>query len=53
MGRTCEWCGSLMRAVTGSATPSSHALCSGCLEELRSALAENGLEFAQGRESDR
>jgi hypothetical protein len=44
MGKTCAWCGTLLRATSGTAIPMSHALCHGCLDELQSALSSNGLK---------
>jgi len=47
MGRTCAWCGTVIRGTTNSLAPVSHALCSGCLQDLRSALSANGLRPAE------
>jgi hypothetical protein len=44
MGKTCAWCGTVLRTIGGpSINQTSHALCQGCLEELQSALSTNGL----------
>ncbi len=43
MAKTCVWCGALLRAISETAIPTSHALCQGCLGELQSALSSNGL----------
>jgi len=44
MGKTCAWCGTVLRAMSGpSISTTSHALCQGCLEELQTALSTNGL----------
>lgn len=43
MGKACAWCGAVMRVLVGTSVPSSHALCQGCLEDLRTALSTNGL----------
>lgn len=52
MGRTCAWCGTLLRAVTGpSIATTSNALCQGCLDELQSALSANGLKPQDDRPS--
>lgn len=44
MGKTCAWCGTVLRGIVGTSVPTSHALCSGCLEELQSALSQKGLK---------
>ncbi len=44
MGKTCAWCGTVLRALTGTGMATSHALCSGCLEELQTALSASGLK---------
>lgn len=49
MGKMCAWCGTVLRGFTGTAVPTNHALCSGCLEELQSALSENGLKRSSVR----
>lgn len=43
MGKTCAWCGTVLRAISGTAIPTSHGLCQGCLDELQSALSSSGL----------
>lgn len=48
MGKACAWCGTILRALVGTSVPSAHALCHGCLEDLRTALSTHGL-----RPSDR
>jgi hypothetical protein len=52
MGKTCAWCGTLLRAISGTAIPTSHALCQGCLDELSSALSSNGMKEASKLGSD-
>jgi hypothetical protein len=47
MGRVCAWCGMILRACAPGAA-ASHAICDGCLEELRSALARSGLRMRAG-----
>ncbi|HPG28552.1 MAG TPA: hypothetical protein PLW10_23170 [Myxococcota bacterium] len=47
MGKSCAWCGTVLRVVSGSAIPASHALCQGCLEELQSALSTKGLRRSE------
>lgn len=44
MGKTCAWCGTLLRAISGTTIPTSQALCQGCLDELESALSSRGLD---------
>ncbi len=40
MGRICAWCSSYINRVSAGRTlPTTHVLCSGCLEELREQLA--------------
>jgi len=43
MGKACAWCGAVMRVLVGTSVPTSHALCQGCLEDLKTALSSNGL----------
>jgi len=55
MARTCAWCDSVTGTFGASGAPSlrgaapdtqppvSHVLCSGCLEDLRTALAAQSL----------
>lgn len=44
MGKTCAWCGTVLRTITGaSITTAAQTLCQGCLEELQTALSTNGL----------
>ncbi|MEZ4216977.1 MAG: hypothetical protein R3E88_10910 [Myxococcota bacterium] len=38
MGRTCAWCESVLGSAIGRQTTVSHVLCTGCLEDLRTAL---------------
>jgi hypothetical protein len=46
MGRLCAWCGTVLREVgISSRQPLSHALCSGCLEDLRAALSSTGMHL--------
>lgn len=47
MGRFCAWCGSVMLGFAASRTQSSHAICSGCVEELESSLAGVGLRLTK------
>jgi len=47
MGRFCAWCGSVMLGFAATRTPSSHAICSGCVEELESSLAGVGLRLTK------
>jgi len=47
MGRFCAWCGSVMLGFAATRTPSSHAICSGCMEELESSLAGVGLRLSK------
>jgi len=49
MGRMCAWCGTVLRGSRGRGVPTAHALCSGCLEELQSALSANGLKRSSVR----
>ena len=50
MGKTCAWCGIVLRTITGPAiTTTSHALCQGCLEELQTALSSNGLRAGESK----
>jgi hypothetical protein len=46
MGKTCAWCGTVLRTITGTAIPTSQALCQGCLDELQGALSSSGLKGA-------
>ena len=48
MGRRCEWCGNAIPARTASSAAPG-VICQGCYEELREALARNGLRFPQLR----
>jgi hypothetical protein len=43
MGKACAWCGAILRVLVGTSVPTSHALCQGCLEDLKTALSSNGL----------
>ena len=43
MGKACAWCGAILRVLVGTSVPTNHALCPGCLEDLRTALSTNGL----------
>ena len=43
MSKICAWCSALLGGFPGTAIPTSHALCPGCLDELQSALSSNGL----------
>ena len=47
MGRFCSWCGSVMLCFAATRTPSSHAICSHCVEELESSLAGVGLRLTK------
>jgi hypothetical protein len=47
MGRFCAWCGSLMLGFATARMQASHAICSGCVEELESSLAGVGLRLTQ------
>ena len=47
MGRFCAWCGSVMLGFAATRTPSSYAICSGCVEELESSLAGVGLRLSK------
>lgn len=39
MGRTCAWCGAVLRKTAASGRAVSHLLCHGCLEDLQLAQA--------------
>jgi len=43
MGKACAWCGAILRVLVGTSMPTGHALCQGCLEDLKTALSSNGL----------
>jgi hypothetical protein len=47
MGRFCAWCGSVLVGLAGSPSPVSHAICSGCVEELETTLARVGLRLTK------
>lgn len=47
MGRFCAWCGSIMLGFTSARSQSSHAICSGCVEELETSLAGVGLRLTK------
>jgi hypothetical protein len=47
MGRFCAWCGSMMLGFNPTRTQPSHAICSGCVEELESSLAGVGLRLTK------
>ncbi len=42
MNRVCAWCGAVLFSVRNSLSE-SHALCDGCLEDLREALPPDDL----------
>jgi hypothetical protein len=43
MGKACAWCGAVLRVLVGTSLPTNHALCQGCLEDLKTALSTHGL----------
>ena len=48
MGKSCAWCGVVLRTISGPGiTTTSQALCQGCLEELQTALSTNGLRTGE------
>jgi hypothetical protein len=47
MGRFCAWCGSVMLGFAGSRAHVSHAICSGCVEELETTLSRVGLRLTK------
>ena len=50
MGKTCAWCGTVLRTISGSTiATTSQVLCQGCLEELQSALSTNGLRTSESQ----
>ncbi len=48
MGRVCAWCGAMLRGISISVSV-SHALCDGCLEDLRESLPSNGMHVGDLR----
>lgn len=50
MGKSCAWCGAILQSITSPAVNTrSDALCSGCLEELQTALSTNGLRSRESK----
>ena len=43
MGSKCAWCDTVLRGHSFASQAVSHALCHGCLEDLRLALGTKGL----------
>ncbi len=48
MGRVCAWCGSVIHGASQMSKLVSHVLCTGCGEDLRAALADNGMRPTDG-----
>ena len=50
MGRICAWCGTFLTLVSADRR-NSHVLCSGCLEQLQTELATEGLALPRDEQN--